>query len=538
MQIEIGGRAFSPFPDGGAAVIRRRDFIQKAVGTAATLGSVGLRPALADVPAHQWDGYDFGSRPSVPDRLNQGPFGIDQGGGDTTIEYTTFSDQPVRNYGLGLVGYTWEENGPSLAARAGKETLERHVEKLASLPFVDLLYIRCDWRDVQKSAGRLELHPVWKLTFDAAREHNLRVGFRIQLSSPNIQPRNISLPDFLKEKVPFVKLGALPKRSNYSRYEGIEFIEPQYHHPEFQRAFRELNELLAAEFDGNPLLEFMDLMMYGFWGEGHTLALPRPFPDYLTAERTFVDMTRFQLETWKRTPLAVNTQPDQNQVGNHEVQDMAVRSGCWLRSDSIIGDEPIQIEALSNRPPWLPVIMEDGRNRHHVIDEDAVRQARVDVKYREKAALHTLDLGANYWALWTEADNLRRYYEQYPRAFDVLRRRMGYRIRPSWIWQRSRYDTIEVIVALANDGVAGVPGVLRVYVETPDGNTRIGGGLDAGHPYGGRLRQASFILPKGMDGQKLILRAELESKAGVRRPVRWACAEPVNPDGSFTFQLR
>jgi hypothetical protein len=51
---------------------------------------------------------------------------------------------------------------------------------------------------------------------------------------------------------------------------------------------------------------------------------------------------------------------------------------------------------------------------------------------------------------------------------------MGYRIRPSWIWQRSRYDTIEVIVALANDGVTGVPGVLRVYVETPDGNTRIG----------------------------------------------------------------
>jgi hypothetical protein len=279
-------------------------------------------------------------------------------------------------------------------------------------------------------------------------------------------------------------------------------------------------------------------MMYGFWGEGHTLALPRPFPDYLTAERTFVDMTRFQLEAWKKTPLAVNTQPDQNQVGNHEVQDMAVRAGCWLRSDSIIGDEPIQIEELSNRPPWLPVIMEDGRNRHHVIDEDAVRQARVDVKYREKAALHVLDLGANYWALWTEADNLKRYYEEYPRAFDVLRRRMGYRVRPSWIWQRSRYDTIEVIVALANDGVAGVPGVLRVYVETPDGKVKIGGGLDAGHPYGGRLRQASFILPKGMDGQKLLLRAELETKAGIRRPVRWACAEPVNADGSFTFQLR
>ena len=34
----------------------------------------------------------------------------------------------MRNFGHGLVGYTWEEGGPSLAAREGKETLEQHVE--------------------------------------------------------------------------------------------------------------------------------------------------------------------------------------------------------------------------------------------------------------------------------------------------------------------------------------------------------------------------------------------------------------------------
>ena len=58
----------------------------------------------------------------------------------------------------------------------------------------------------------------------------------------------------------------------------------------------------------------------------------------------------------------------------------------------------------------------------------------------------------------------------------------------------------------------------------------MGGGLDAGHPYAGRLRQASFVLPAGMDGRDVILRAELETK-GVRRPVRWACAQPLNADG-------
>ena len=74
------------------------------------------------------------------------------------------------------------------------------------------------------------------------------------------------MPDFLREKVPLVNIG----RTDRSTAPDFDFFEPRYDHPEFQKAFRELNELLAAEFDGNPLIEFMDLMMYGFWGEGHT----------------------------------------------------------------------------------------------------------------------------------------------------------------------------------------------------------------------------------------------------------------------------
>jgi hypothetical protein len=159
------------------------------------------------------------------------------------------------------------------------------------------------------------------------------------------------------------------------------------------------------------------------------------------------------------------------------------------------------------------------------------------VNVLEKWMLHALDLGANYWSLWTESENLARYNERYPNGLATLQRRMGYRVRPSWVWQRKRYGTDELIVAFANDGVAGIPGVLRVYVETMDGKIRVGGSLDAGHPFAGKLRQASFLLPKGMDGQKMKIRAEIETKAGIRRPVNWASAQPSNPDGSLTIQL-
>jgi hypothetical protein len=502
---------------------------RKLLGTGAAM--VAARPLLrADVPDHLWQSHDFGPGPKVTGRLNQGPFAVEQDEGWRTLATTTQSSKPVRNFGVGLCGYTWEEGGASLAVRAGRQTLENHVEQMASLPFVDVLYIRCEWRDVQSRAGKLDFSPVWKLTFDAAKAWGKRVAFRVMLSNTVFQPKRLALPDFLLGKVPVAAIGQARDLGG-----AVAYREPRYDHPEFLRAFRELNELLAAEFDGHPQMEFADLMMYGFWGEGHTSDLPSPFPDYLTAERTMTGLTSLQLESWKKTPLAVNTEPDISRVGNREVQDMCVREGCWVRSDSILDiEEPLQVEMLANRPPWLAAVMEDGEHRDY--DVNTIPADTAGINSREKAMLHVLDLSANYWSLWTEAENLKRYHERYPRGFTALQQRMGYRVRPSWVWQRKRYGTSEVIVCVGNDGVAGVPGVLRLSIESMDGKFRMSGGLDAGHPYGGRIRQASFVLPRDMADRRFKLRAEIETR-GVRRPVRWACEQPLEADGAFLIEL-
>lgn len=543
--------------------MRRREFVKTSLGLTAA-GTVASGRIWADVPDHLWEDYKFA--PPVSNRLDQGPFGIEQDEGWFTIFVTDPSREHIRNFGTGLVGYTWEENGPSLRVMCGEQKLEEAVEKMAALPFVDVLYIRCDWRDVQSSPGKLSLSPVWEATFDSAKRHNLGVGFRIQLSSPNIQPQKLSMPDFLHGKVPVVNIGGSKSREHNTSF---DFYEPRYDSPEFQKAFTELNELLAQRFDGNPQMEYMDLMMYGFWGEAHTNDLPHPFPDYLTAEKTFVHMTQLQMDAWKRTPLAVNMEPDISNVGNRQVQDMIVRAGGWLRSDSLIMDEPIQIEELAHRPGWCATIIEDGENRHYVLpdyagDEQACLSklppstlafvgsdneayptddyphrigGPIKGPYRETAGYQALAIGTNYFGLWTEADNIRRYYEKYPDSLRAMEQRLGYRVRPSLIWQRKRYGTMELILGIANDGVAGVPGVLGVYAESLDGKIKVGGNLDPGEPRAGQIRLASIILPKGMDGEQVILRAEIEVK-GVRRPVRWACRQQTNPDGSLTIRLK
>jgi hypothetical protein len=504
----------------GKARMNRRTLL-KSIATLAAAGTA--RSALAHSPSEY--------TPAFParERLDQGPFHIEQDEGWLTALFTTPLEKAIRNPGFGLVGYTWEENGPSLAVRAGKRSLDDQIDQIATLPFVDVLYIRCDWRNVQSRPGRLDLDPVWGLTLDAARRHGLRVAFRVQLSNPEFQPKEIALPEFLRSRIPMVKIGTLARRDN------LQYVEPRYDHPEFRKAFSELNHLLAAEFDGNPLIEWMDLMQYGFWGEGHTSSLPSPFPDYSSAERTLVEMSSEQLDAWQKTPLAVNTQPDISHVGNRRIIDMAMRAGAWQRSDSIFLEEPIQIDQIANRPSWLGAILEDGDLRQYEVAKLTPDSAGVNPM--ENRMLHALDLRANFWALWTESDNLKRYNEQYPRGFERLRANLGYRVRPAWVWQRKRYRTFELIVSIANRGVAAVPGVLWLTAQSPESGWKLRGSLDPGQPNGGGNRECSFLLPSAYVG-KVNLSAQIEIRPGMFKPVAWACEQPVNSDGSVSVDLK
>jgi len=140
---------------------------------------------------HLWEGYDFGSFFPPKDRLDQGPFDIDQDQGWQPILYTTPSEKPLRNPGLGLVGYTWEESGPAVAVRQKQQSLEDHVEKMASLPFVDVLYIRCDWRNVQKQPGRLTLDPVWELTLTLQSDMDCESLFAYSRRTPRFNPSSL-----------------------------------------------------------------------------------------------------------------------------------------------------------------------------------------------------------------------------------------------------------------------------------------------------------------------------------------------------------
>jgi len=500
--------------------VKRRTFL-KAGGATALLASVGRSIASARVPVHNFDGYPFGAGPPVANRLYQGPFSADDYPSWQVVMATTPSEDVVPNYGMGLITYVCDEVGP---AHKEGETLAQSLENLVKLPLGSKVYIRVNWKDVQQRPGQLDFCEHWKLTFDLARRYGKRVGFRVMMSNPDIP--GATLPDFLLPKVPMVKLGEWQHRMRY---------EPRYDDPAFQAAFRELVDLLAAEYDGHADVEYVDTFMYGFWGEGHTWPLQsNPFPDSLTAESTFVSMFQYQAERWKKTPLVTNTQPDFSKVGNSELLDRTIRSFNWLRTDTIFIENE-QIDELSNRPPWTGVTVEVG------MSDGSPASLKLDdgVTYTDNVIHHVQDVGPCYFSLWNwhriQTDRILNYYHQFPAAIDQLARRIGYRVRPSWVWTYEEEGYPGLIIGFVNDGLAGVPGALFVSVVKQDGSVLAAGSLDPGYPLPGKVRQAKFPLPKGTNWKELRLKAEIEVK-GQRYPVRWASRQGPNQDGSLTLR--
>jgi hypothetical protein len=518
--------------------MRRREFLKTGV-VLASAAPLASRRANAFVPAHNWSNYNFGSGPPVTDRLNQGPFPQYPPDAviptDEVVMTTTPSEEAVPNYGKGLVTYITADMGTD---EIKADNVSLAIEELVRFPLGEKLYIRPTWREIQPQPGRLQLPDYLKLVFDLARQHGKAIGMRVQMSAPDYWHAP-ALPDFVLEKVPIVNLvmdphepaseGARFVKNPYSKY------QPRFDHPFFQQAFQDLVEQLASEFDGNPAVEFIDTFMYGFWGEGHTWPFGNnPFPDYQTAERTWIQMWEVQQEHFKKTPLLTNTQPDYSRVGNSEILDRTVRSHNWIRSDTIFIENE-QIEALSNRPPWTAVLIEQGLPGR----PPGTSTSHEGISPAEDMIVHVMDVGANYWSLWNfheiNAKNLQSCYQASPKWFDRIQQRIGYRVRPSFVWSYEDKGYQGLIIGFANDGIAGVPGVLRVTVETEDGKSVSSGCLDAGYPLPGKVRQAQFVLPEGTKWQGLRLKAEMEVK-GVRYPVRWACHQKLNDDGTLTLR--
>jgi hypothetical protein len=297
-----------------------------------------------------------------------------------------------------------------------------------------------------------------------------------------------------------------------------------------------MNRMLADLYDEDPSVECIDLAGYGAWGEWHSRGAS-PFPDSLTASETLCWMVEEQMDAWKWTPLIMVAHGGSSYIRLKDVMAAAMRGGCWWRRDNVgLHLKPSDAYMLTHHPPWLANIIEDGRFRDHRLGEPTDVEDIQGQHIRDHLMMKAIDLNAHYWALWQYADNILAYRSKYKRGFQMLDRQLGYRVRPSWIWVEQNRNPQALVMGVKNDGCASPPGILRIYVHDAEKRFRVGGGLDPGLPLPARIRQCRILLPIDVKWNSgLRVSAELEFH-GRRYAVRWACAEPLNDDGSLTIR--
>ncbi len=195
---------------------------------------------------------------------------------------------------------------------------------LENIPGMNLIYLRIDWADIEKSDGVYDWSEIDKIINDWST-HGYKFTFRfVSYEGSGIK---YATPQWV-----FSDKGA--------KFREIEFksgnvFEPVYDDPIFLEYLERFLKECARKFDGNPLVEYIDVSGFGTWGEFHTYMgsnIQYPFKIL----KYYVDMN---IRCFPNTQLLCNYGISQStpDIGNDRKLfiDYCSQMGLGIRCDSV-----------------------------------------------------------------------------------------------------------------------------------------------------------------------------------------------------------
>jgi hypothetical protein len=210
------------------------------------------------------------------------------------------------------------------------------------------------WAYIEPEEGRFN----WAL-FDTPAQRWIAKGKRVALRVTCSENwLRFATPEWVKSagaKGTFYEFGKGPSESGGS-------WDPDFGDPVFLEKLDRFLSVMAARYDSNVNVAFIDIGSYGLWGEGHTLMSSR-VPEARAREiiKQHIDL---YAKHFSRALLCVNDDmagPDK--PGRHFPEtDYAIAKGLTLRDDSILVQPPprswYHAEMAQEFWPHWPVILE------------------------------------------------------------------------------------------------------------------------------------------------------------------------------------
>ena len=140
-------------------------------------------------------------------------------------------------------------------------------------------YDRFEWSSLETSEGVYDFSALDSLV-NAAKVNRQKCGFRIRCC---VAGAGVSVPAYLQAEMP-----------NGFYDSGTGTYVPDWNSPAFISHMQKLIAAIGTRYDGNPALGFVDIGMYGDWGEWHVAEFnyagnPQAQPATLATEEKIID---------------------------------------------------------------------------------------------------------------------------------------------------------------------------------------------------------------------------------------------------------
>lgn len=354
-----------------------------------------------------------------------------QDGAEWTVVRPADTGAALENPGMGWVFHYYDNVPDNYGSRlAPSDTLD-------DFPGLTVVYLRIPWSYIEPEESKFN----WSV-LDTPAQRWIAKGKKIALRISCCESwMRYATPEWVE------KAGA--RGYNFRPGQGVTedgpFWEPDYDDPVFLEKLDHFLAALAARYDGNPEVAFIDVGSFGVWGEGHTWHSTK-LPYSAETIRRHIDL---HLKHFRRTLLAANDDLAMQGRGE-EVLDYAKEKGLTLRDDSILvqGGERAYLSAHLAEKFWpdRPVILESehyGGSRDRGNWGDGSKYLEAMEKY------HASYVSIHWWP--------REFFEEQRALIEKMNQRLGYRlqlIEARWNSAVFKGDRLKVSWAWRNAGVA------------------------------------------------------------------------------------
>ena len=315
-------------------------------------------------------------------------------------------------------------------------------DTLDDFPGLSTVYLRVPWAFVEPAEGKFN----WALLDTPAQRwiaKGKRIALRITCSENWLR---FATPEWVKSA------GAKGYFYNFGkgRDESGSSWDPDFGDPIFLQKLDAFLAAMAARYDANPNVAFIDVGSYGLWGEGHThMSSQVPGPEALGLLKRHMDL---YAKHFQHALLCVNDDfAGHDEPGRHFPEtDYALSKGMTLRDDSILVQPPPRswYHAAMAEAFWPlhPVILE---HEHYGASKTRGAWGDGSLLLRAVEDYHASYLSIHWWPREELKEN-RQLIEQ-------INRRLGFRLQLrtlSWPAEIFKGRTFHVQSSWANAGVA------------------------------------------------------------------------------------